>query len=170
MNVRMMSRAYYARKLPLFLDLVRRTPYPSELDVFPIHRDINPENVLFENDVLTAIIDFDNVSVCDEPFVKDLSNALLYSCTRDDRRAFDFERCSDLIRAYASIRALTSIGIEAIPDLIVLGCFEDFAYAYYLAIHEPERTNRVKLEKRFEMGRWVFDHRDGFIAAISSNE
>jgi Ser/Thr protein kinase RdoA (MazF antagonist) len=162
------STAYYARTLPLFLELVRRTPYPSDLDVFPIHRDINPENVLFENDVLTAVIDFDNVSVCDEPLVKDLSNALLYSCTLDDRRSFDFERCSDLIRSYASIRALASIEIEAIPNIIILGCFEDFTYEYWLVLNEPERTSFGRLEKRFLMGAWVFDHRDGLIAAIRS--
>ena len=155
---------YYARALPVFLDIVERTPYP-QLDTYPIHRDINPENVLFEGDTLTAVIDFDNVSVCDEPLVKDISNALLYSCTHD-RRSFDFERCADLIRSYRTIRLLTEAEIEAVPNLIVLGCFEDFAYEYYLALYEPERTNPEKLKKRFEMGRWMFEHRDELIEVI----
>ncbi|MFT4307906.1 MAG: phosphotransferase [Candidatus Woesearchaeota archaeon] len=156
--------SYYARTLPVFLDIIERTPYP-QLNTYPIHRDINPENVLFEGDTLTAVIDFDNVSVCDEPLVKDLSNALLYSCTHD-RRAFDFERCADIVRSYRSIRNLSRAEIQAVPDLIVLGCLEDFAYEYWLAIHEPERTAPHKLEKRFAMGRWVFEHRDELIRAI----
>ena len=162
------STAYYREALPIFLGFVERTPYPTELEAFPIHRDINPENVLFTRDTLTAVIDFDNASACDEPFVKDLANALLYSCTRDDRCAFDFERCSDMIRSYASIRSLTKKQIEAVPHLIVLGCFEDFSYEYWLAVNEPERTNPKKLAKRFEMGQWVFEHHDDLIAILES--
>jgi len=154
---------YYTKKAKEFIDLIKQLEYPN-LPNFPIHRDINPENVLFKNNKLVAVIDFDNVSSCNEPLVKDIANLFLYSCfDKNKQEKLNLKLAKKFIKEYLKIRTLTSEEIKAIPTLAIMGCLEDFNYEYWLYENEPKKTDFSKLTRRFETGLWYFENKEKII-------
>ena len=145
----------YADKL---LTLLKNAVYPS-LPKYPLHRDINPENVIFIKDKLMGVIDFDNVSIFDEPLVKDIVNLFLYSCYKeDDKTILDMGLAEHFICAYSKIRSLSNEEIENIPILAVFGILEDVNYEYWLYLNEPQRTSLEKIERRYKTGLWYYEN------------
>jgi homoserine kinase type II len=154
---------YYTKKAKEFIDLIKQLTYPN-LPNFPIHRDINPENVLFKNNKLVAVIDFDNVSSCNEPLVKDIANLFLYSCfDKNKQEKLNLKLAKKFIKEYLKTRTLTLEEIKAIPILAIMGCLEDFNYEYWLYENEPKKTDFSKLNRRFETGLWYFENKEKII-------
>src|SRR5581483_6534621 len=77
----------------------RATDLPRGL----IHGDLFRDNVLWQNDSLTALLDFE--SAADGPFAYDLAVAILAWCFGDD---FDRELVKAMIEGYESVRTLSS--------------------------------------------------------------
>ncbi len=67
----------------------------------PIHGDLFRDNVLWEGDVLSALIDWE--SAADGPFVQDLAIVLLAWCYGDD---FDWPLARALVEGYGAVRSL----------------------------------------------------------------
>lgn len=72
--------------------------WPSDVDMINIHGDLFPDNVLFIDDMLTGIIDF-NFASYDNP-IYDLSIALL-AWSFDETNEFLLERFMTFVLAYA---------------------------------------------------------------------
>ena len=127
---------HYTDKAGELVNLVRELKYP-DLPFFPIHRDISSENVIFDKDKLIGVIDFDNVSVYNEPLVKDIANLFLYSCfNKNKREELNFRLAKSFFKMYSRTRKLSREEIIAIPILAVMGCLEDLNYEYWLYKNE----------------------------------
>jgi len=79
-----------------------RDRLPKNLPCGLIHADIFPDNLLFEGNVLRAIIDFEDVS--HYPYCFDLGMSILGLCS--DMASIDYEKVRLLIAAYQAIRTI----------------------------------------------------------------
>ena len=157
---------YYHTKAREVVKIVRKLTYP-DIFTFPIHRDINPENVIFYNDELIGIIDFDNVTVCNEPLVKDIANLFLYSCyKKNNQNQLDLSLAGEFIKNYSKTKKLSVEEISAIPVLSIMGCLEDLNYEYWLYENEPSKTNLSILKKRFETSLWYFENKEKIVKEL----
>ncbi len=69
----------------------------------PLHLDIKAENTLFENDVLTGIIDFDNGFI--GPYILDIGKTMMWLCCKN---GINIEKCKSLLDAYTEVRNLSN--------------------------------------------------------------
>jgi homoserine kinase type II len=127
----------------------------SRLPRFPLHRDINPENVLWKGGRLVGLIDFENVGVMNDTLVKDVSVVLQYSCRdRKEKHKLDLKRASYFLGEYKKHHSLSNEEIGFLPDIITAGAIEDFAYAYWMLVNDPERARLYRLKLYSRTAQW----------------
>lgn len=139
----------------------------SSLGRYPLHRDITPENLIWRDQRLVGLVDFENVSSYKEPFVKDIAVMFQHSFRTHGYR-LDLEMTRHFLASYLRIRDLSSSELGLIPDLIVSGFIEDFAYAYWMMMNDPERARLRRLRLYSKAAQWNFGNRDSIIEALSS--
>ena len=88
--------------------------WPADLPRGTIHADLFPDNVFFENNVLSGFIDF--YFACTDSLAYDLAICLNAWCFEPDG-SFMPERGRALIQAYQSVRKLTDAELAALPIL-----------------------------------------------------
>ena len=88
--------------------------WPADLPRGTIHADLFPDNVFFENNVLTGFIDF--YFACTDWLAYDLAICINAWCFDADG-SFVYERGRALIQAYSSVRKLTDAELAALPIL-----------------------------------------------------
>jgi Ser/Thr protein kinase RdoA (MazF antagonist) len=94
-----------------------------------IHGDLHPGNVRFRGPDVSAVYDFDYLSV--QALVRDVSDALMFFAARRDSPldpndirsltqpfTLDLDRCEQLLRSYISRRPLADCEWQALPWLI----------------------------------------------------
>jgi Ser/Thr protein kinase RdoA (MazF antagonist) len=111
--------------------------------LYPIHRDLNSENLLWGEDRLSGVIDFEHVSESNDPVVKDLAVTMQYSC-RDGRlgHQLDIDSANHFLHEYTRYHRLPNEEIELIPDLMTAGFLEDFVYAFWMVKNDPDRAKQ----------------------------
>lgn len=119
----------------------------SDLKVYPIHRDMISENLLWKRGKLAGVIDFEHVSESNDPIVKDIAVAMQYCC-RDTtvRYQLDIGSVGKFLRSYTESHPLSNEEIELIPDLITSGFAEDFVFAFWLLRNDPVRAEQSREE------------------------
>lgn len=90
-----------------------RKKLPSGL----IHADLFPENILFINDKLHGILDFEAAGY--GPFVFDLAVTLHACCTV---KGFDLKRTLAFFEGYQSVRKITHIEWETLEEALLEAC------------------------------------------------
>jgi homoserine kinase type II len=93
-------------------DLTRR--WPNELPLGVIHADLFPDNVFFEGERLSGLIDF--YFACTDFLAYDLAVCMNAWCFERDL-AFNATKARVLLRAYGSGRALLPYEVAALPVL-----------------------------------------------------
>ncbi|MEX0922073.1 MAG: homoserine kinase [Rhodovibrionaceae bacterium] len=88
--------------------------WPSGLPSGVIHADLFPDNVFFQGDRLTGLIDF--YFACTDFFAYDLAVCLNAWCFEPDG-AFNVTKARLLLRAYRQVRPLEPAELEALPLL-----------------------------------------------------
>jgi homoserine kinase type II len=127
----------------------------STLPRYPLHRDINPENVLWKNRRLVGLIDFENVGAMIDTVVKDVSVVLQYACRdRKQKHKLDLKRAEFFLREYRKHHQLSDAEIEFLPDIITTGAIEDFAFAYWMLVNDPERAELYRLKLYSRTAQW----------------
>jgi Ser/Thr protein kinase RdoA (MazF antagonist) len=111
--------------------------------LYPIHRDLISENLLWKQGKLAGVIDFEHVSETNDPVVKDLAVTMQYCC-RDIKvkHRLDIDSASRFLRAYRDYHALSDKEVILIPDLITAGFAEDFVFAFWTIRNDPKRAKR----------------------------
>lgn len=135
---------------------------------YPIHRDINPENVLFNHGKAIGLIDFDNVSIYNEPLIKDVVILLMYSCRdKNDKRKINFKMARYFLGEYQKYRKLTLREIKLIPILATSNAIEDFSYVQWLFEHEPKRAKLYRLRLYSDISKWFYDNRELIVRKLT---
>jgi homoserine kinase type II len=88
--------------------------WPKDLPRGVIHADLFPDNVFFQGDRLTGIIDF--YFACVDIVAYDLAICLNAWCFEPDR-AFNITKARQMLAAYRAERAFTPRELEALPLL-----------------------------------------------------
>jgi Ser/Thr protein kinase RdoA (MazF antagonist) len=127
----------------------------SKLPRYPLHRDINPENILWKDRKLVGLIDFENVGAMNDTVVKDVSIMLQYAC-RDmkQKHRLDTRKASFFVREYKKHRQLSDPEIQFLPDIIIAGSIEDFCYAYWMLVNDPKRAKLYRLKLYSQVAQW----------------
>jgi len=136
---------------------------------YPIHRDLIPENLIWKQDKLVGVIDFENVGGSNEPVVKDISVTMQYCC-RDQkvRHQLNIGLARRFLQSYTKDRPLSDEEIHLIPDLITAGFVEDFVYAFWMLRNDPKRANAYRLTLYSRAARWSHSNRERIFQALLS--
>ncbi len=154
-----------ARLVPLLRSLDER-PY-SNLKRYPIHRDIIPENLIWQGPKLLGLIDFEHVSGTNEPTVKDIAVTLQFIC-RDwkVRHRLDLELANRFLRSYRKWHSISEKEVRLIPNLIATGFIEDFVWAYWMLRNDPERARPDALKLYSTAALWSYENRERITRAL----
>jgi len=141
----------------------------SKLPIYPLHRDINPENILWKDKTLVGLIDFENVGSMNDTVVKDISVFLQYSC-RDRRQKckLDLKMAASFIREYEKHHRLSNMEIGFIPDITTAGWIEDFCYAYWMLVNDPERAKLYRLKLYSQTAQWYHKNKADIIKKLTN--
>lgn len=141
----------------------------SKLPRYPLHRDINPENILWKNRKLVGLIDFENVSTMNDTVVKDISIMLQYSCRdRKQKHKLDLTRAGFFLKEYRKHHQLSETEIEFLPDTIIAGSIEDFSYAYWMLVNDPERAKLYRLKLYSQVAQWYHKNKAEVIEKLKN--
>jgi Ser/Thr protein kinase RdoA (MazF antagonist) len=115
--------------------------------LYPIHRDLISENLIWKHGKLAGVIDFEHVSETNDPVVKDIAVTMQYCC-RDKKigHQLDLDSASRFLRAYMESHPLSDEEIVLIPDLITAGFAEDFVFAFWMLRNDPKRAKQSEEE------------------------
>jgi len=88
--------------------------WPQTLPTGVIHADLFPDNVFFDSDRLSGIIDF--YFACSDFFAYDLAVCLNAWCFEPDV-SFNITKARRLVNAYRDVRTLSDVELDALPVL-----------------------------------------------------
>ena len=111
--------------------------------LYPIHRDLISENLIWKKGKLAGVIDFEHVSGTNDPVVKDIAVTMQYCCR--DRRVthqLDIDSARQFLQSYTESHSLPNGEIALIPDLMTAGFLDDFAFALWMLKNDPDRAKR----------------------------
>jgi homoserine kinase type II len=143
----------------------------SKLPTYPLHRDINPENTLWKNKKLVGIIDFENISILNDPVIKDISVMLQYSCRdRKQKHKLDLRLAKFFLNEYKKHRQLSDKEIQFLPDVTTAGAIEDFDYAYWMLVNDPKRAKLYRLKLYSKTAQWYHRNKQKIIEKLTSKK
>ncbi len=166
MNLRDATFMQETAKLVPILRSLDENPY-SKLQRYPIPRDIIPENLIWKNNKLVGLIDFEHVSGTNEPTVKDIAVTLQFTC-RDEtfKHQLDLKLVKRFLRSYEKWHSISDDEIELIPNLIASGFIEDFVWAYWMSRNDPGRASPYGLKLFSTAAQWSYSNREKIAQAI----
>lgn len=146
----------------------------SNIGLYPIHRDLISENLIWKQGKLVGVIDFEHVSETNDPIVKDIAVTMQYCC-RDNkvRHRLDIDSARRFLRAYRESHPLSDREVKLIPDLITMGFVEDFVFAFSMLRNDPKRAKRSE-EDGYGMtlysraAQWSHSNRERIAQALLS--
>ena len=143
----------------------------SKLPAYPLHRDINPENMLWKNKKLVGLIDFENTGTLNDTLIKDISIMLQYG-RRDKKQKhkLDLKLAKFFLNEYKKTWTLTDKEIQFLPDVITAGVIEDFAYAYWMLVNDPKRAKLYRLKLYSKTAQWYHRNKQEIIEKLTSKK
>ena len=130
-----------AKMIPILRDFDAGPDQKPQL--YPIHRDLISENLIWKQGKLIGVIDFEHVSGTNDPVVKDIAVTMQYCCR--DRRVthqLDIDSARRFLQSYTESHPLPNGEIALIPDLMTAGFLDDFAFALWMLKNDPDRAKR----------------------------
>ncbi len=95
----------FLKILPSIICELRENRLHPELPQGPIHVDVKPENVLFDNGKLSGVLDFDNSYI--GPYLLDLAKAMVWFGTR--KKKFHLRDAAMVYKGYVRKRKLSTL-------------------------------------------------------------
>lgn len=146
---------YLRTKLPTLLGKVRNPKLPRAIT----HGDLFLDNCLWDEakDELSSVLDFEEV--CYEPAILDVAMTILGCCFDKERGELIEPWTRSFIDGYCSVRPLTSLEIELLPDMmdfvIIVAAF--WRFNQFVVLHPElnmqesykELSDRMECEKNF---------------------
>jgi len=115
----------------------------QDVRLYPIHRDLISENLIWKQGKLAGVIDFEHVSESNHPIIKDVAVTMQYCC-RDSKvmHQMNIDSARQFLLSYTESHPLSDGEIALIPDLMTAGFLEDFVYAFWMVRNDPDRAKR----------------------------
>ena len=136
------------------------SPY-SNLRRYPIHGDINPQNLIWKNGMLVGLLDFENVSTTNGPTIRDISQ--FYNTAFRDAEVkyrLDLNLAKQFLLYYKQYHPMSSEEVRLIPNLMIAGFIEDFVYAFWMLRNDPERARGYRLALYSRAAQWSYSNRE----------
>ena len=114
-----------------------------------IHRDVFPDNTIFEEGKLKAMIDFE--FACVDRFMVEIGAAINGFCYPNNR--LDRELVDCLINSYQKVRKLTEQELELIDDYIRLGALSNMSWHLNEIIQEPDPHKLARIGELVARGK-----------------
>ena len=131
----------------------------AKLKKYPIHRDLNADNILWNKNNLTGIIDFDNVSNTKEPLLKDIAIILQFLCVDKNYRLI-VSKARIVINEYTKYLPLPKEEISLIPDILTVAFIEDYSYAFWMLLNDPNRAKIRWLNENYNAAIWHHENNE----------
>ena len=109
--------------------------WPTDLPKGVIHADLFPDNVFFEGEELSGLIDF--YFACTDMLAYDLAVCLNAWCF-PDHRDYDRDRATALLDGYQGVRPLDAAEIQALPILARGAALRFLLTRLYDWLHHPK--------------------------------
>jgi homoserine kinase type II len=156
-----------APKLVRLLEGLDEREY-AQLKRYPLHRDISPTNILWKDNKIVGIVDFENASLMNDTIIKDIAVMLQYSC-RDRKHKYrsDLKLGKFFLEEYKKYHSISNEEIKFIPEIITAGAIEDFAYAYWMLVNDPKRAKLYRLGLYSNVAKWHLKNRRLIIRRLS---
>src|SRR3989442_11233323 len=142
------------------------SPY-SNMKRYPIHGDINPQNLIWKNGVLVGLLDFENVSTTNGPTIRDISQC--YNTAFRDAKVkyrLDLNLAKQVLLYYKQCHPMSNEEVRLIPNLMIAGFIEDFVYAFWMLKNDPERARRYRLALYSRAAQWSYSNRERIAHAL----
>jgi homoserine kinase type II len=141
--------AAYENWLEQQVDVLRRK-IPTGLPRGLIHGDVFSDNVLFEGDVLQAVIDFEEA--CSQPYVFDLGMAVVGLCTQDGE--IRLPKARPLIAGYQQARKLERAEQGALQAFVQYAAAATSSWRFWkYNIHTPTPEKSKDHQEMVEVAR-----------------
>ena len=144
------------------------SPY-SNLRRYPIHGDINPQNLIWKNGMLIGLLDFENVSTTNGPTIRDISQ--FYNTAFRDAKVkyrLDLNLAKQVLLYYKQCHPMSNEEVRLIPNLMIAGFIEDFVYAFWMLRNDPERARGHRLALYSRAAQWSYSNRERIAQALLS--
>lgn len=138
-----------------------KTKEYEKLKKYAIHRDLNPENILWEKDKISGILDFENVPFYNDPLIKDISIIIQTACSNNHK--IDLKKTKLFIKEYKRYRRLKKEEIKLIPEIITASYIDDFEYQYWLYVNDKKRAKLRNLIGYSNAAQWHFQNKNKII-------
>ena len=139
----------------------------SNLKRYPIHGDINPENLVWKNGSLVGLLDFENVGTTNGPTVRDISQ--LYNTAFRQHKIksqLDLDLAKRSLLYYKQYHPMSDIEVRLIPDLMTASFIEDFVWAFWMLRNDPERARGYRLALYSRGAQWSDSNRERIAQAL----
>ena len=144
------------------------SPDIAHLSKVVIHGDFSRRNVLFQQDQLLAVLDFDGCHF--EILRMDLAIALKNMCRGQDKHSqLDMARVSAFMTAYKAEEHLTDSELAAIPTLLQAQRLRSLVARYErLCLAQRRKEHRTeKFLSEVARLRWLKDHHNEIVDALN---
>jgi homoserine kinase type II len=136
----------------------------SKLKKYAIHRDLNPENLLWRGNRLSGVLDFENVSQGNDCFIKDICVIFQYGASKKNR--LNIAKAKFFINEYKKYRKLENREIKLIPEIMAAGYIEDFEYQYWKVENDKGRATPQRLKIYSEAAQLFWKNKDKLRGAL----
>ena len=137
----------------------------NKLKQYPIHRDLNPENIIWKDRKISGIIDFDNVSELNDTLIKDVSIVIQYCCPNKLKK-LEFEKAKFFINEYRKYRKLSEEEIKLLPEILAAAFIEDFSFQYWLMNNDSGRAKPERLKIYSRAAQWYYKNKAKIIKQL----
>lgn len=153
------------RKLLPLLKSLDQKEY-SKLPQYPIHRDFNPENILWDKNRLVGVIDFENVGVMNDILISDIMSSISMAATTEKEHALDMTKFEAFMKEYQRHRKLSNQELELLPNMFISGWIEAFSWQYWLQLNDPKRAQLHRLKLYSNAAQWHHLNKDKIIKVL----
>ena len=161
------SRAFVS-SYRFFNPLLKRLDlsYYKALKPYPVHMDISPDNLIWRNGKIHALIDFANMATYRDTLLMDLAWAIHFCCTiGKDYGSYSKALIAALLKGYTSLRLLSKDDLNTLPMLVIIANASDMEFAYYWHLQKGTEE-KIKMANMVKMSRWIVENRHYFASCL----
>jgi homoserine kinase type II len=130
----------------------------SKLKKIPVHGDANNDNLIFKNNKLVGILDYDDARL--DSKVRDIALFLQAGCRTKDRTRLDFNKARIFIREYRKHAKLNAKELYFAPSIIISMNADSFWWCYYVLEHDKGRILTLKnMQRAYKRVVWYGENR-----------